>query len=83
MIAVDELTPTQRRLFELLSDGGQYTLRQIADHFGDSVEESGITSHVSDLRAILSPHGLVIVCHNRGRQRAGRYQLLRRYTPGE
>ena len=79
-----DLTPTQRRLFDLLSDGGMYTRKQVVAHLcnGDRIEESAVPYHISTLRAAISPCGLMIVYHNRGR-RESLYQLVRRVTSGD
>lgn len=79
------LRPTERRLFELLADGGLYTRRQVVDHLcdGDRTEESAVPYHISTLRAALRPHGLLIVFHNRGKHLPSVYQLVRRVGRGE
>lgn len=77
------LTPTEQRLFDLLSDGGPHTkdqLVKVVDADG-LVEWGSVKVHISNIRVKIRAGGLEIV--SRGGGPAVTYQLYRSFQPEE
>lgn len=78
---IDQLTPTQRSMYDILSDGRPHRREELHACLPDDQGSlSNINPHLSLMRKFLNPHGLQIVALSHGKQRAIQYQLVRLVT---
>lgn len=62
-----KLTPTQRRMLALLSDGLPHTRRELHGCLHDDLGPlSNVQPHVTALRKILAPTGRLVICELSG-----------------
>lgn len=60
---LDEMTPTQRRLWEVLKDGERHSREELHGCLWDEMgPATNVRMHLSNMRDILAPAGLDIVC---------------------
>ncbi len=78
MLDLTTLTPTQRRLWEILKDGEPHTKDELWKCIGDETSvSSNLANHISMLREKLKRHGLQ-VAYVTTRGMGKRYQMFRR-----
>jgi len=74
---LERLSPTQRRLLEVLLDGESHYRRELIRCLYDP--NSGAESlkvHLSQLRSRIRPYGLDILCEYHGARRQSTYRLV-------
>lgn len=77
MVAEGQMTPTQQRMYTLLSDGDFHSNEELHKCMVDELAEVLVVRmHVSNLRRVLWPTGLDIV--SRSRDGVKGYYLVRR-----
>lgn len=66
-----DLTPTERRIYDKLSDGYEHSIREVACCISDDgiVETATVYRHISTLRSKLEAVGIGVVAHS------GNYRL--------
>lgn len=73
-----DLTPTERRMYEMLQDGERHTKEELRtclyDHYSSA---EGVRVHICTLRAKL-PEGKLIVCEIR--HRIAHYRLVYKFN---
>lgn len=79
-----DLTPTQRKMFDLLSDGAPHSRKEMEACLWDEASTrpaDAVRNQVTKLRGALLPTGLDIVV--RGANGTSTYRLMRPIGPGE
>lgn len=78
---IDSLTPTQQRIFDLLSDGKHHTYDELAECLWDEnslTPRETLRVHLHNLRKRLTPNGMEIVCRSYPTVLQTDYRLARR-----
>lgn len=78
---VEQLTPTEQRLYDILSDGLAHPAAQLFATLGDDMTDAvTLRMHISNLRAKLQRHGRDVVARQNGHTS---YRLVRYLTDDE
>jgi hypothetical protein len=79
-LALEDFTPTQRRILLVLDDGQLHTLRELWECLLDPLaEETNVHFHLSSLRRILRERGTTIV--PQFHQRRIYYRMITLHVP--
>lgn len=65
-LMANNLTPTQQKLVDILSDGFPRDADQLAKMLDSQTDRSILKVHISYARAVLDKRGMTIVCDERG-----------------
>lgn len=62
MAEIPQLTPTQQRIYDLLSDRRAHRRRELIALLENGANPKNLSVHLVKMRERLAPHGEIIIC---------------------